>query len=350
MLAKAAAENQPAHAYLFLGLQGTGKKKTALEFAKALNCENLQDGNACGECATCRTIEHENFPDVRVWSPVKRDTSIDLMREMRNLAKFSPLRGKWKVNIVEQGDTLNEESANCILKLIEEPPDYLVNILAYRNAAAILPTIRSRCQLVRFTQVATDELAARLVEDFEVGEEKAEFLATYAQGRPGAAIGLVGNDEFFQKRDTIVVTAAAASSGNPWLALKLAEVLRSSSDNEEGEMPEQRADSESVESPSGTAYPARSEQEKKTKRDTVMESLDMLLVWYRDLLAAKVQGDGAAVVNCDRVDEINAQSRRYPDAPRLESAVDAIVQTKRGILGNANAQMVTEALIMRLSV
>lgn len=119
VLVKAVAENAPTHAYLFLGLQGTGKATTAIEFAKALNCENQKEGNACGECAICRAIEHGNFPDIRVWSPRKRDTPIELMQEMRNQAKFKPVRGKWKVNIVEQADTLNEHSANCILKLLE---------------------------------------------------------------------------------------------------------------------------------------------------------------------------------------------------------------------------------------
>ena len=350
VLTKAVEANQPAHAYLFLGLQGTGKTATALELARALNCENADEGNACGECATCRAIEHGNSPDVRVWSPDGRDTKIEQMREMRHLARFSPIRGKWKVNIVEQGDTLNEESANCILKLVEEPPDYLVNILIYRNAAAVLPTIWSRCRLVRFTQVPTDELAARLARDFDVGEERARFLATYAQGRPGTAIGLVGNDGFFEKRDTIVVTAAAVSSGKPWLSLKLAEVLRSSEDKEQEETADDDADAEGAEALSETAQAVEVKRQKKSARDVVLESLDMLLVWYRDLLAAKVQGDGAAVVNSDRVDEIRTQSARYPDVRRLGNAVDAIIQTKRGILGNGNSQILTEALMMRLAV
>ncbi len=374
VLVKAVAENAPTHAYLFLGLQGTGKATTAIEFAKALNCEDQKRGNACGECAICRAIEHGNFPDIRVWSPRRRDTPIELMQEMRNQAKFKPVRGKWNVNIVEQADTLNEHSANCILKLLEEPPDYLINILLYRNAAAILPTIRSRCQMVRFTQVATDELSTRLREDFAVQKDESEFLATYSQGRPGAAIELVGNDEFFGRRDEIVKAAGLASSGNPWLALRLAEALRSTDAGEDEPADEGDRGSESADGIPGNGDSQRSTsadpeasmfrdrgvpkqrgdtggaKQRKTKRQAALESLDVLLVWYRDLLAAKVQGEGAAVVNCDRVEEITAQCNRYPDAGRLAAAVDAIVQARRGIAGNANAQIVTESLMMRLAV
>ena len=128
-----------------------------------------------------------------MWSPDGQNTKIEQMREMRDLAVFKPVRGKWKINIVEQGDTLNEESANCILKLLEEPPDYLINILLFRNTASALPTIRSRCQIIRFTQANTDELAARLVEDFGVENDEADFLATYSQGCPGKAIDLIGD-------------------------------------------------------------------------------------------------------------------------------------------------------------
>ncbi|MCL5105181.1 MAG: DNA polymerase III subunit [Armatimonadetes bacterium] len=352
VLMRAVREGQPTHAYLFLGLQGTGKALTAVEFAKTLNCERSFDyaqddkfgapidnsGNACDTCAICHAIDHGNFPDLRIWSPEGQNTKIDQMREMREMARFAPMRGRWKVNIIEQGDTLNDESANCILKLLEEPPDYLINILLFRNAANILPTIRSRCQLVRFTQVNAEELAARLVEEHGLDRKQADFLAAYSQGCPGRAIDLIGNDAFFERRNAVIEVASKASSGNPWLALKLAGVLISK-DSAAPEASDEDPDSE----------PAPAKQAKKGSRDTVIESLDMLVVWYRDLLAAKLQGEQAAVVNLDRVDEILAQASRYPHAGPLAGAVEAILRAKRGILGNANQRIVAEALMMKLA-
>lgn len=317
VLVRASREQNPTHAYLFLGLRSTGKATFAMEFGKALNCLNPREGHACGECAVCHAIEHGNFPDIRVWSPDGQNTKIDQMREMRELAKFAPTRGKWKLNIVEQGDTLNEESANCILKLLEEPPEYLINILLFRNAVNALPTIRSRCQLVRFTQVDATGLSARLIEDYGAGEKEAQFLAVYSQGCPGRAIELIGNEAFFARRDEIIRLAHDVSSGSPWLALKLAGILRSSDDD-------------------------------KSARDTVIESLDMLLVWYRDLLAAKLQGADAALVNLDKADEINGQCAHYQHAGPLANAIDLILHAKRAILGNASAPITTEALMMRL--
>lgn len=317
VLVRASRVQNPTHAYLFLGLRGTGKTTVALEFGKALNCLDPNDGNACGECAICHAIEHDNFPDIRVWSPEGQNTKIDQMREMREMAKFAPNRGKWKINIIEQGDTLNEESANCILKLLEEPPEYLINILLFRNAVNALPTIRSRCQLIRFTQVDSNELASRLIEDYGAGKEEAGFLAVYSQGCPGRAIELIGNESFFARRNQIIELAHQASSDNPWLALKLAGILRSSDDD-------------------------------KSARDTVIESLDMLLIWYRDLLAAKLQGENAALVNLDKKDELHTQLARYAHAGPLATAIDSILFAKRAILGNASAPITTEALMMRL--
>jgi DNA polymerase-3 subunit delta' len=330
VLSRAVREAAPTHAYLFLGLQSTGKTTTALEFAMALNCENPAEGNACGKCALCRSMEHGNSPDVRVWSPDGRDTTIDQMREMRDQANFKPLRGKWRVNIVEQADTLNEASANSILKLLEEPPDYLINILCYRNAATMLPTIRSRCQLLRFTQVDADELASRLVSEMGVGSDEAAFLAAYSQGCPGKAIELIGNEEFFARRGAIIDAAGTVSAGNGWAALKVAEVLR-------GEK-----------KPSKRAAAADSGKPAKSARDLMIETLDILAVWYRDILAVKLQGDEASIVNSDKLDEVRSQSNRYASAGRLASAVEAILYTKRAIIGNASAQIATEALAMRL--
>ena len=325
VLVRAVQEQSPTHAYLFLGLQGTGKTTTALEFAKALNCENPQDGNACGMCALCHSIEHGNSPDVYVWSPDGQNTKIDQMREMRDLAKFKPLRGKWKINIIEQGDTLNEESANCILKLLEEPPPYVINIIIFRNPASMLPTIKSRCQMIRFNQVNTDELASRLIDDFGAQEDEAAFLATYSQGRPGTAIDLLGNEAFFKKRDVLIGVAAGIASKNPWLSLKLAETLRSFEEKD-------------------------ATGKKRGARDMLMETLDIFVLWYRDLLATKTQGESASVVNSDKTDEIMRQCEKYAHAGHLFNAVEAILSAKRAIQGNANPQIVTEALMMRLAI
>ncbi len=341
VLARAVHENKPSHTYLFLGLEGTGKMTTAVEFAKALNCNNSHEGNACEACSICRSIEHYNCSEVRIWSPEvkKQDTTIDQMREMRDYAMLRPVSARWKVNIIEQGDTLNDESANCILKLLEEPPDYVVNVLLFRNSVNILPTIRSRCRIVRFTQVSTVELIERLLEEYNVTNDKARFLAVYSQGCPGKAIRLIDDEGFFQRRDSVIEIVGQVFSGNPWSALKLAEVLRSEAcmSIQDSEYDEEL--DESIER----------EQSKRSTRDVLLESLDIMLLWYRDLLATKLIGTSAAVVNVDKQDEISAHAVCYPDTEGLFDAVETILEAKRLVLANCNAQIVTEALIMQLA-
>lgn len=346
VLMRAVKSGEISHAYLFVGLQRTGKTTMAVELARALNCESPDDGNACGQCTICHAIDRGNFGDLRIWSPDGQNTKIDQMREMRDLARFAPIRGKWKINIIEQGDTLNEDSANCILKLVEEPPDYLINILLYRNAANVMATIRSRCQLIRFTQVSVQELARRLVEDFGIDKAQAEFLATYSQGRPGAAIELMGNNEFFERRDGIIRVADAASSGNPWLALRLAEALRPSKGDKKAS--ESEDDSEDEDSGEAEIQPSSQPKKRASSREVTSESLDILLTWYRDLLAVKLQGSEARVVNADRTDDLREQAARYRHAAPLVQAVESVIKTKRGIIGNANPRIQTEALMLRL--
>lgn len=343
VLGKAVSEGRITHAYLFLGLQGTGKLTTAVEFGKALNCEDVRDGWACGECAICRAIEHGNFPDMRIWSPKGQDTTIDSMREMRDRASFRPARGKWVVNIIEQGDTLNEDSANCILKLLEEPPDYVVNILLYRNPAGMLPTIRSRCQLIRFDQVNTDELAARLVDDYGATPAEAELLSVYSQGRPGVSIRLLNDETFVRRREAIAEIADQAASSNPWAALMLAEHLRGS------DSVQKTSEADGDEDVEKDAK-ARTTAQRPGAREATIESLDMLLVWYRDLLAAKLQGPQAAVVNSDKREVLFRQAGYYPHGGHLLTRIEDILQARRRIRGNGNPQIVTEHLMMRLAM
>ena len=340
VLTRAVREAEPAHAYLFLGLEGTGKLTTAMEFGKALNCENPRDGSACGECAICHAVEHGNFPDIRIWSPKRQDTTIDSMREMRDLAAFKPVRGKWMINIVEQGDTLNEDSASCILKLLEEPPSYVINILLYRNPAHLLPTIRSRCRHIRFEQVDADELAGRLVDEYGVDAEEAAFLASYSQGRPGIAIELIGDADFRRRREAIASIASVASSGRPWSALALAETLRSNIATSDA-----NADVDEDETPSQS----RAASARSGARHATSEALDMLLIWYRDLMATKLQGESAAVINSDMRAQLLEQSARYRHAGPLLAGIEAILLAKRRIAGNGIPQVVTEALMVRLA-
>lgn len=333
----------PSQALIIAGMKSVGKLTLAMEYAKALSCEDQRDGNACDKCPVCRAIDHNNFPDIKVYPPDKiNTTSIDSMRDMRDISSFRPMRGKWKINIIEQADTLNDESANCILKLLEEPPDYVINILLYRNEASALATIRSRCRMLRLFQVPANELINRLTEDFDAEQVQAEFMASYSQGCPGQAITLLNDTQFLNDRDAIARIASDVPRIGMRGYLRLAESLRAAATTS-GETSDD-SDEQDSEEVSAKKKP------KPGARNSILASMDTLLTWYRDLLASKLQGTEAALVNSDRRQEITRQASLYPSAESLQTILTSILATRRSILGNANAQIQTEALLAKMAL
>jgi len=330
-----------SHAYLFAGLEGIGKYTTALAFAAAINCEDSpESGESCGQCVQCRMIESRHHPDIQSFTPTGKgeETGIDQMREMRHMAQFPPLRGKWKVNILERAETLNDEAASCILKLVEEPPPFVIQILIATNPAAMLPTIRSRCQLVRFRAMPARDLQNALIERYGADPERAEFLASLSEGRPGRAISLLGDDDFFGRRDTIIALANRTIDEQIAAALNISEELRKLA-VPKTPPPEDETEDEDAEE--------TTQSKTKVKRSDLCRVLDVLLLWYRDLLAVKIRGNEAPVVNLDKralVIEHAAQCK----LGYLRDSLRTVTDAKRYLEGNANVHLVSDVLAMRL--
>lgn len=309
------------HAYLFTGSEGAGKMTTAVAFAAALNCEDRpESGDSCGVCLQCRMTFGDGHPDIDVITPDSAVTSIKQMREMKRTAQYAPVRGKWKVVIIEQADTLNEDSANCILKILEEPPHYLVIILLSRNPSLMLPTIKSRCMQVRFPNVPADQLAAALIDRFEADEEQARFLAAYSEGRPGAAISILRNENFQAARHDIIDLADKIAFSDEQMALRLSEELQKLVEKSKGE--------------------------NQTQRAAMRNVLDTLVLWYRDLLNIKVCGESAQLINADLRDRLSSLSL---DVNRASKAIETLIWARKAVEGNANVQLISDILMMRLT-
>jgi len=139
-----------ANAYLFIGPSGIGKKFAAIQFAKALNCKK----GGCEECSACIKIGELSHPDVHliIPDPNKDSISIDQMRNMQREAYLKPFLEKFKVYVIEEAGRISEEAANSLLKILEEPPGDTIFILTTSSPQDLLPTIISRCQIIRFTQ------------------------------------------------------------------------------------------------------------------------------------------------------------------------------------------------------
>ena len=149
------------HAYVFSGTRGTGKTSTAKVFARAVNCLNNTDGNPCNQCANCLSILDEQFIDV-IEMDAASNNSVDDIRELREHIKFAPSNGKYKVYIIDEVHMLSSGAFNALLKTLEEPPSYVLFVLATTEVHKIPQTILSRCQRFDFKRVSQEDIFSRL--------------------------------------------------------------------------------------------------------------------------------------------------------------------------------------------
>ncbi len=173
---------------LFFGPEGVGKRDVALVLAKAMNCLQKKD-DACEECVSCKAINHGNFPDVMLISPEKNVLKIEQMRSMKQTAYLKPMMGRKRVFIIDQAEKMNEEAANSVLKILEEPPAFTHIILVTDNPFLVLATIKSRCQEVGFSQISKHEIEKVLVERGQ-DEEKAQIISLLVRGNLRQALNL----------------------------------------------------------------------------------------------------------------------------------------------------------------
>ena len=174
------------HSYLFCGTRGTGKTTIARIFARAVNCENQQDGNPCGECPTCRAIEAEANLNVTELDAASNN-SVDDIRAIVDQVEYSPTQGRFRVFIIDEVHMLSNAAFNALLKTLEEPPSYVIFILATTEPNKLPITILSRCQRYDFGRLGTEVIEGRLrevaqMESLEVEDRAFGYLASAADG------------------------------------------------------------------------------------------------------------------------------------------------------------------------
>ena len=189
------------HAYLFCGTRGTGKTTVAKIFAKAVNCENPSDGNPCNNCPTCRAINDRVSMNV-IEMDAASNNSVDNIRQIVDEVQYRPTEGKYKVYIIDEVHMLSTSAFNALLKTLEEPPEYVIFILATTEAHKIPITILSRCQRYDFKHISVDVIQSRLKElsdkeNIDVEDKALRFIAKTADGSLRDALSLLDQCEAF---------------------------------------------------------------------------------------------------------------------------------------------------------
>ena len=336
LLGAALAEG-PAHAYLFHGPPGVGKRRAALAFA----------GELIGDPAR---VARRSHPDLYVLEPLGDQIRIDPVREMRRDLHMRPFEADRRVYLVHGAHLMNEDAADALLKDLEEPPPYAVIVLVADELGPLPDTIRSRCQLVPFRRLSRGAvkswLAARGLEG-----DGLEIAARVAAGRLDRAERLLDAQAGERRRAVLDLAravyrdpafepgAAAAAVGR--LAAARGEEARSNAEREA-----QAAAEAGIEEPKRELDQRLRRAERGAERDEVLNALEILASWYRDLV---VVGSGAdrAALNSDRLAEL-AEDAQPDTAARAERAAEAVRETWRSFEFNVSTGLALEALFVQL--
>ncbi len=351
-LQRAIASRRVAHAYLFYGPDGAGKRAVALAFARTLQCEQGSD-DACGACPACNKVSRLIHPDVHVLLPHPSDAdpadiaerlqglsahpyaAIDFVRrpslkdaaytsnkqafyavgrinaELRQSMSFKPMEGRYKVVVMTDADLMRVEAANAFLKLLEEPGPQTVFILTTSRPDRLLPTILSRCQRLRFAPLPAERIEAALVERDGMAPGPAAALARMADGSYTRALDLTENETLMADRELVV------------------ELLRLSYS--------QRIDK----------LTALIEQIGRMGRERVKGILRLVLGWIRDLVLYRTMGAEAALVNVDQAEAVARFIRGVPHAD-LEAMIHLVEEALELVERNVHLNLTLTALSQAL--
>lgn len=307
-LRRSAVSGRSSHAYLFLGGAGAGKRLIANTFAKALQCEG--EKRPCDSCKSCHAFNHGNHPDVIYFQPLKNGktyTIEDVREQLLETVDLKPFQYEKKIYIIEKADTLNIQSQNALLKTLEEPPAHAVFLLLAERAEAFLSTILSRVVVMKIRPLSAETIADYLMQAGHLAEES-HILSAYAQGRIGQALELVEDEGFREMRQDILGKLEALpsmSEGDAYLLAKDFEVYKND-----------------------------------------LRFLDIMELWYRDLLTAKSLREEGYLIQRDKKDAI-FRAAKEPAALLAKKA--AAVRTARMRLAqNANFRLTMEVMLMDL--
>lgn len=310
-ISSAVENNRVSHAYILNGERGSGKKMLANLFAMTLLCET-GDNEPCGKCHSCKQAESGNHPDIiRVTHEKPNSISVDDIRtQVNNTEDIKPYQGPYKVYIIPQADMMTPQAQNAILKTIEEPPSYAVFLLLTENAETLLPTINSRCVMLKLRNIKDTLIKKYLMENLEIPDYKADMCTAFAQGNMGRAIMLANSDHFNEIREEAV------------------QLLKHINEMELNEI-------------------VAAVKNISVYKLEITDYLDIIMIWYRDVLLYKATKEIDKVVFKDQLQSIKEQARKS-SYEGIELILESLEKAKARLKANVNFDLVMELLFLTI--
>lgn len=300
-----------SHAYIINGEKGSGKKLLAGIFAQTLQCK--KGGlEPCMECQSCKQSVSQNQPDIiRITHEKPGTISVeDIRQQLNGDILIKPYSSLYKIYIIDEAEKLTIQAQNALLKTIEEPPIYAVILLLTTNVGMLLPTIQSRCVTLHLKPVSSALIEKYLMEDLEIPDYYANICTAFAQGNVGKAKRLALSENFKEMLSH---------------ALHLVKYIS------EMEVPELIEDLKRI----------------NTYKMEINDYLDLLIVWYRDVLLFKATRDADSMVFSEELISIREKAR-HSSYEGLERIIKALEKTKIRLNANVNFDMALELLLLTM--
>lgn len=303
--------NKISHAYIINGMQGSGKNMIADIFSKTLQCEKGGE-TPCNVCHSCIQAESGNHPDI-IRITHEKPTSIgveDVREQLVGDIQIRPYSGRYKIYIIDDADKMTVQAQNAILKTIEEPPEYGIIMLLTENADALLPTILSRCVRLDLTPVQDSLIKEHLMQKFGIPEYDARFAAAFARGCVGRAEAVINSEVFVGIKENAL------------------HMLKYVSDMTVGEL-------------------INSVKSINDYKGNINDYLDLLAMWYRDVLLFKSTNDANLLIFKDELKTIRRQAS-VSSYEGIQTVLTSIDKAKKRLNANVSFELVMELLFLTM--
>ncbi len=299
-------EQKLPHALMLEGREGVGKSTIGHQLAMSILCDAVS-GDACGVCRNCLKMNHDNHPDFLMIEPDGTQIKNAQIEKFQEFIHIKPYDGHYKVIVIKEADKMNASSQNRILKTLEEPPTYIIVILLTTNSDTLLPTVLSRCQIIKLNGIHESLILNYIKEHYQTSDE---VIAKLADGSIGRAIEYISSDHFKQIQDH---TEVILSSINAKEKAKLLEQLSYLS----------------------------------AEKENIQKILDYMILWYRDIMLFKQAKAKHLLIHSGSLDFIKKLSRNL-SLRKIIQNIEVIESTKKKLKQHGHFDLTIEVMLIKL--